>query len=505
VGYWCKPDLTTAAFKSIPNNSQRIYRTGDLGRFLPDGRLLHLGRKDSQVKIRGQRIEVGEIEATLMSHPQVQELAVVARDNEMEDKYLVAYIVPQPEVVPNINDLRNFLFKQLPEAMVPSTFVFMEALPLLPNGKINRLALPEVDQMRPALQSNFIAPRDALEEHLAELWEIVLSTQPIGVRDNFFDLGGHSLASSQLLSQIKKLYERELPLSALFQAPTIEQLADLLRQEGDTPQWNSLIPLQPQGSKPPFFCLPGNLGNVFTDLHYLPRYMSQDQPIYGLQDGVEAPSNVEALAVHYLQEVKSKQPQGPYFLGGICAGGVVAFEMARQLQSQGETISLLALIEPAPPRGPSLRSYVGFARTVLRRVTRRLGHHSSTLTRLESAEQKDFTRLKAKLIANSWALRQYAPQVYNGKIHLFLAEETIKTAKNPRFNWGKFAAAGTAIHQIPGNHDSVTGDNDTDIDEQGMQVLAGQLQTCIDEALGNNNSSSTRKKPSFSLLKSISG
>ncbi len=487
AGYWQQPELTAEKFKSVPNSTERIYHTGDLGRFLPNGQLVHQGRKDFQVKIRGQRVELGEIEATLLTHPDIKELAVVARDNKVGDKHLVAYIVPKARAVPTINALRDFLFERLPQYMVPSTFVFLEALPLLPNGKINRQGLPNVEQTRPAVTSSFVAPRDDLEKQLVQLWEVVLDIQPIGVRDNFFDLGGHSLVSSQLLAQIKKFYGRELPLSTLFQAPTIEQLADLLRQEEDTTQFVSLIPLQPEGHKPPFFCLPGNLGNVYTDLNYLPRYMDKDQPIYGLQDGLEAPSKVEALAEHYLQEIRAKQPEGPYYIGGVCAGGVVAFEMARQLEAEGEKVSLLALIEPAPPRGPSISSYMSFARTIMRRLTRRLGHHASTLTRLDNANQKDYTRLKAKLIANSWALRQYAPKTVPTKMQLFLANDTLEEVRHPRLRWRKFAEAGTAVHELPGNHDTVTGDNDTEIDEQGMQVLARKLQTCIDSTLRNNS------------------
>jgi len=492
-GYLNRPELTAEKFIPHPFSDKpgtRVYRTGDLVRFLPDGNIEFLGRADHQVKIRGFRIELGEIETVLGQHPAVQKTVVLAREDRPGDKRLVAYVVPGQGAAPTINTLRSFLEKKLPNYMIPSIFVFIDALPLMPNSKIDRQALPAPDIARPGLEEAFVAPRDTLELQLTKIWEQVLGLQPIGVRDNFFELGGHSLLAVRLFAQIEKVFGQKLPLVTLFQAPTIEQLTSVLRQAGCSVPWSSLVAIQPGGSKPPFFCVPGNLGNVFTDLGDLARHLGPDQPFYGLQDGIQNPIQIEALAAHYLDEIQAMQPEGPYLLGGVCSGGVVAFEMAQQLQILGQQVDLLALVEPSPPPVPGLRSYTKLAASILRRFVRRLGRHSRNVSQLSSAEQGAFVRLKAKVVANLWAVRRYAPQPYPGPIHLFLASESpAQSPHDPRLGWCEWATGGAEIHTIPGNHDTITGTNDTQIEEAHMQVLAEQLRVCIDEVLTDDDNS----------------
>ncbi|MBD2483967.1 non-ribosomal peptide synthetase [Planktothrix sp. FACHB-1365] len=246
-GYLNRPDLTNEKF--IPNPfsndpNSRLYKTGDLARYLPDGNIEFLGRVDNQVKIRGFRIELGEIEAALAQHPAIGETAVIANENITGNQQLVAYFVPKAEVKPSINDLRHFLKHQLPDYMIPSVFVTLEHLPLTPNGKIDHRALP-VPEIRPELELTFVAPRTPLEEILANLWAEVLGLKQIGIYDNFFSLGGHSLLATQIVSKISTNLGIEIPLRHLFEFPTIAELAEEIEVLLGSEQSAQRIPILP--------------------------------------------------------------------------------------------------------------------------------------------------------------------------------------------------------------------------------------------------------------------
>jgi amino acid adenylation domain-containing protein len=317
--YLNQPALTAERFVPHPFSTEpgaRLYRTGDLVRYRPDGNLEFLGRLDQQVKIRGFRIELGEIETVLGQHWAIREAVITVREKAPDDKRLVAYVVPHQGQAPTSSALRSFLQAKLPDYMVPAIFVLLDALPLTPNGKVDRRALPAPDQVRPDLRKTAGTPRDAVELQLTRIWERVLNVPHIGVRDNFFELGGHSLLAVRLLAHIEKIFGKELPVATLFQAPTVEQLATILRQKGRSTPWSFLVPLQPVGSKPPFFCASGSAE--------LARHLDVDQPYYGLQphglDGRRAPSTVEDMAADFLKEIRAFQPKGPYFLGGFSLG-----------------------------------------------------------------------------------------------------------------------------------------------------------------------------------------
>jgi hypothetical protein len=236
-GYHRRPELTAQRFIPHPLRTDpgaRLYRTGDLVRYLADGTLEFLGRVDQQVKLRGFRIEPGEVEAALARHPDV---AVVMREESSGDKRLVAYFVPRWEPAPSTGELRGSLRASLPEYMVPSAFVPLEALPLTPSGKLDRRALPSPDRVRPELESGFVAPRSPVEVLLATIWIGLLGVEPVGIHDNFFALGGHSLLATQVLSRIRALLQVELPLRTIFEVPTIAGLAAALtRQVEESPR-----------------------------------------------------------------------------------------------------------------------------------------------------------------------------------------------------------------------------------------------------------------------------
>jgi amino acid adenylation domain-containing protein len=307
-GYLNRPELTAERFIVNPFSNEpeaHLYKTGDLGRYLPDGNIEFLGRQDDQVKIRGFRIEPGEIEVVLAQHPAVQEIVVIAREDVPGNKRLVAYLVVNQTSAPTVSQLHQFLKQKLPEYMIPSAIVNLEALPLTPNGKVDRRALLATDTARPELQSAFVAPRDTLELQLTHIWEDVLNVRPISVTDNFFNLGGHSLLAVRLIALLQQQFGQNLPLATLLQAPTIEHLATTLRQPKDETQWAPLVKIQPRGSKRPFFCVPGAGGNVIYFYH-LARHLGSDQPFYGLQprdlDGEHMPhTQVEDMAAYYIE------------------------------------------------------------------------------------------------------------------------------------------------------------------------------------------------------------
>ncbi|MGB8953585.1 MAG: AMP-binding protein [Candidatus Aminicenantales bacterium] len=480
--YWRKPELTRQAFLPDPENkSQRLFRTGDIGRMLPDGCLALLGRKDSQVKIRGERIEINEIEAALLEHPGVKECAVVAWDLKSKEKCLVGYVVSNRNPAPPVSVLDAHLRSRFPFHMVPSSFVFLESLPKTPDGKVHHKSLPAPSDIRPALSSDFVSPRNAIEEKLTALWESILGVRPIGVKDNFFFLGGHSLLAARLCIHLGRQFGNKFSPATLFQTPTIEELANLIRANKESVPLRSLVVFRSEGSNPPFFCIPGNLGNVYTDFNYLAHHLGLDQPFYGLQDLAQNPSKIECLAARYIGEIRTVQPQEPYLIGGLCSGAFIAFEMARQIRAKGEKVALLALIEPPRPFSPGLDSYGDFVRAVLRRLFRRVGHNSQKVLLSNPSEKLDYLKLKLKQIANSWAMRNYQPWPYEDEMHLFLSKASLQNVNNPQLKWLKLSKRKVNLQEIPGNHNTITGYANTPIEEAHIMVLAEKLKACIHE------------------------
>ncbi|MEE9397815.1 MAG: amino acid adenylation domain-containing protein [Methylococcales bacterium] len=355
-GYLNRDELTAEKFITNPfdNSGQsRLYKTGDLARFMSDGNIEFLGRIDNQVKIRGFRIELGEIETLLSQFSGIQETVVLARDSGRAEKCLVAYVVCERDQTPTPSILREYLGKSVPDYMIPSAFVFLEAMPLTHNGKINRRELPEPDNARGRTEQIYVPPRDELEQKLTELWEKVLNKRPLGVMDNFFEFGGHSLLAVRLTADIEKEFNKTVPLSLFFQYPTIASFSRWLRENKIALPWSPLVPIQSSGNLPPLFCVPGGGGNVLY-FYELARCLGPNQPFYGLQarglDGIDEPfSTVEAMAAHHIEAIRSVQAYGPYSLGGHCFGSMVAFEIAQQLQRQGQEVSLVVILDaPAP-------------------------------------------------------------------------------------------------------------------------------------------------------------
>jgi amino acid adenylation domain-containing protein len=530
LGYWRNTEATARAFSTNGGGpSIRIYRTGDLGRRLPDGSIKFEGRKDFQIKIRGFRVELGEIESALTEHPKVREGAVVAQENN-GDIRLIAYVVSQevgarhavPLLTPEESlraELREFLKRKLPEYMVPSSFVMLDALPLTSSGKLNRRALPAFADLGSQQNGNdgeVAAPQTPLEQSLARIWSELLGVKAIGVNDNFFELGGHSLLAVRLFAHIEKRLGKRLPLATLFQAPTVAQLAAVI-QKDCTAAWSSLVainpvkPAQQSGTKPPFFCVHALGGNVL-EYYDLARHLGADQPFYGLQsaglDGSRPPhTRVEDMATHYIKEMRELQPEGPYFIGGRSLGGMVAFEMARQLQGQGQTIGLLALLDTYPSGYAKLFRNEATLRAAFRRGLKRTKAHLANLQSLPVNDGLSYLINKARFAPrkmksqvwrrlyssydkvgrplprmlkdikefNSVAVRAYTPQVYDGQVTLFWASADLRASIDLVEGWRALAGGGIEVHEIPGSHLDI-------IKEPHVGDLANKLGACLDRA-----------------------
>lgn len=505
-GYLNLPKLTAAKFIPHPFSTEpdaRLYKTGDLARYLPDGNIEFLGRMDYQVKIRGFRIELAEIEAVLREHPALQQNLVIAREDIPGDKRLVAYVVTKSEAAPSQRELCHFLQHRLPNYMVPTAFVFLDTLPLNPNGKIDRHALPMPDPATQELEDTFVADGNQVESQLIQIWERVLGVQPIGIRHNFFDLGGNSLLAAQMFGQIKKTWGYNLPLTTLFQSNTVEALAQIIcQQEESVKTWSSLVEIQPQGSKPPLFCIHPLGGEIFCYWN-LSKYLGPEQPVYGLQppglDGKQPLlTSVEDMATLYIQEIRTIQPQGPYFLSGYSFGGVVAYEMAKQLQQQGEKIGVLAAFDTCIP-GSSQRlpfpkrvteHLVNLYRSGPAYLWQKIQGWSEWGSYLAKRKAKTYLEVIQNISdidehidiigANARAADNYIYSTYPGTMILFRTEDKNRNSAvgvryDPLFGWGDLVTGGLEVHYIPGSHDSV-------FDEPHIPVLASKFKDCLTQA-----------------------
>ncbi len=356
-GYLNRPELSAERFFSDPfshRENARMYKTGDLARYLPDGNLEFLGRDDHQVKIRGFRIELGEIEARLIEHPQVREAAVVAL-SEGSQKKLIAYVVAEADAhLPST--LHAHLAARLPEYMMPAAFVHLEALPLTVNGKLDRRALPAPDDQAFARHA-YVAPQGETETQLAAIWAELLKVAHISRHDSFFALGGHSLLAVQMIRRVRTTLGIETTLRTLFEAPTVAELAQrLLKLNGaQDDSFDVVLPLQPKGTRPPLFCIHPGTG-LSWGYTALSQHLDADQPVYGIQarglNGLTPLAETfNAMAADYLKQIRRIQPNGPYYLLGWCFGGKVAHSIAIQLEQQGEKVALLALLDTYPKDG----------------------------------------------------------------------------------------------------------------------------------------------------------
>jgi amino acid adenylation domain-containing protein len=503
-GYLNRPEITAEKFVTDPFRTEpgaRMYKTGDLARYLASGEIEFAGRTDDQVKIRGYRVELEEIEAVLGSHSGAREVVIAARENAAGEKNLVAYVVPAREQVPTASALRLHLKQQLPHYMVPSAFVLLEAMPKTPNGKVDKRALPAPKSTDFAETQEYVAPSDELETQLTAIWETVLDKKLIGIRDNFFELGGHSLLAARLMHRIEQQMGQRLPLAALLQAPTVEQLSGLLRKEKWSSSWSSLVPIQAEGSRPPFFVVHGVGGNVvgFRDLA---RHLGPDQPFYALQpqglDGKrECLTSIPVMAERYIQEIRRVQPEGPYRIGGYSFGGLVAYEMAQRLEAQGVEVALLALFDTYPgkvaSRGSQLKNLLGLP---LKQQVSFLVKKGTfvMMTLRKRLELRMLPRaLRNVRQACEKAAGDYDVEPYPGRVTLFrVKEKSVGSLNDPYAIWWRVAAGGVDLREISGDHLSL-------LKEPQVRLLGQELSDCLARA-GNDDSLTVSAQPTGSAV-----
>ena len=358
-GYRGRPELTAEKFIPDPfrTGAGTMYKTGDRARWLPDGTIDYLGRLDGQVKLRGFRIELGEIEAVLGTSVHVHECAVVMRENSRGEPMLVAYYTPTRSPndvgaeIPRVpaTELRTHLRELLPEHMVPSAFVALDKLPLSPSGKLDRKALPAPETLADVDTRVYAAPRTTLEHELVHIWETLLNKRPIGIHDDFFEIGGHSLLAVQMLAEIERVRGRRLPLASLFEGATIERIAAIIESAVQTEGEPGVVVLQPEGTERPFVFLHGDVRGGGWYCRRLAPLLGENVPLIVLPTlrggSPDAPMTIEEGAASHIVELRKVQPKGPYRLGGFCVGGLVAFEMARQLEAAGEVVDRVVVVD----------------------------------------------------------------------------------------------------------------------------------------------------------------
>ena len=522
-----------------PYPGERLYRTGDMARYRNNGEIEFIGRRDQQVKLHGFRIELGEIEATLMRHVAVREAVVLAQEDSSGEKRLVAYVVTeagsaqgtgwgQAPSAPTAPALHSYLQEHLPAYMIPTLIVPLDALPLTPNGKVDRKALPVPERGKDFKNTETASgrPQTPLQEQLALIWAELLHVQEIGIYDNFFELGGHSLLAVQLLNRINKQFGpwrrarglQALSLAALFQAPTIEQVSTLLQTSVGSLSTSPLVTLRPveqthrRKARPPLFCIHDGMG-FLSSFFRLVKHLRHDRPYYGIQ----APAlrgdgglfnSVEEIATSYIDELLAVQPPAsPYFLMGYSLGGLVAFEMARQLQAQGRSVALLAILDTQPdPQDTTVEMGQAIVLEQLLEIVEALVHSKKEeellpyeeLYRLQPDEQLAYfleKLVEAKVVPEDMDIAQlrryrqiyemhdicfkrYRPQPYLGRITLFRSEDG---EIDPSL-WIPVSSEPIEVHTVSGNHNTI-------VVEPYVQSLAAQLQQCLDKADGVDTSS----------------
>jgi amino acid adenylation domain-containing protein len=457
-GYLNLPAETAEKFIPDPFSNQpgaRLYRTGDLGYFQDDGSIVLVGRRDQQIKLHGFRIEPGEVEKNLLQYPDVAGTVVLLRTSPGVGKLLAACFVPHPGTSPSPLELREFLRRKLPEFSIPSAFIRLTSLPLKPNGKVAYDLLPQPDATSFPGGSDYQPSRTPLEEKLVQAWSQVLGIERIGVEDNFFDLGGHSLLAVRLSARIKDITGRELPLQSLFRSPTIASLARSLESEGDKEFPGLVVPMRPGRDLPPLFLIPAGARTIMS-LNDMVNHLDTERPVYGLEyPGMEGesetPEQVEQFARHMLQELRRFQPHGPYLIGGKCFGGLLAFEMARQLAAEGEPPVLVLVIDSHPPsfdpaQTPERQGYT---------------RHPSIWKRIRRKVRKMFKLLSKRLDADVHARvfktvrrarLRYNPQAYQGDLIVIRSEEREERLGQ---RWSAFARS-VQYYSIPDtSHDDM--------------------------------------------------
>jgi len=490
-GYLHREDLTLERFFDDPFTKSphaRMYRTGDLGKFLPNGEIVCLGRVDQQVKIRGHRIELGEIEQHLVRMKEIKEAVVLAREDSPGQQRLAAYLimnVPQadPEISQEqISEWKRELQQTLPSYMIPNDWAILERFPLTSNNKIDRKSFPRPETPTDSKTVHDQTSFSPNEELVARIWSQSLGVDSIGLDDDFFEMGGHSLIAVEVMTKMDKASGVKLPLSILFEYPTIRQFSTLLESKEVSQKWKALVPIKPLGDKTPLYIVHGRGLNVMP-FYSIAKHLDPDQPLYGLQaiglNGKdESPYTIEDIAAQYVNEIITQNPNGPYALAGYSLGGIVAYEMAQQFKNRGKKIAALIMFDTYAARSPQKRSPLWRMASLMRtemgkrwfdlellftnpRLLKRLkkdsflNKASRIKSKLHIKEEiqpeilKNIDRIKDIHVS---AANNYKLQPYDGEIHLFRAKIRTSYERDFKyFGWKPFVKKVNVI-EMEGEH-----------------------------------------------------
>lgn len=490
-GYWKDDDRNDTRFRLMPDG-EWMFLTGDLGRQRPDGMYEHLGRRDFQLKIRGHRVEPAEVETALLEYPAVRGAAVFAHDapTQPPEKRLVAYLVC--DALPSTVELRRFLLQHLPDYMIPSAYVRLDAIPLNVNGKVDLVALP-APEWGMAAETLFVAPATESERYLAHLWGDLLKRDQISREDNFFELGGSSLHAGEMVIRIKRERGVSISLPALVKQTTLRDLAALLDHHGAlVNRASALAVIKRSGShaRPPLFLAPPGRGHVMG-FYVLGRHSDPDLPIYAFQqrglDGTAPPyTSLAAMVTDFIELMRRAQPEGPYYLGGRSFGGLVAYEMARQLVAQGQTVACMLLFDTTFPTGlkiddaESLESLWDAAPRLLRALRhppREWGARVRVLLALVKKRIIEAARHDPEpgiARANRRLFQTYTVEPYAGLVvYIRALESDVDDDRVER--WRGMCTGRFDVHTVPGDHDAM-------FNEPGVAEFARLIDRCLLES-----------------------
>ena len=501
-GYFGREDLTQERF--VPNpfstgQGARMYRTGDLSRFLANGEIEYLGRIDNQVKIRGFRIELEEIETVLSRHPSVESVVVTAREDIPGDKRLVAYVVPSGNSI-SAATLQEAIRAKLPEYMVPAAFVELKQLPLSPNGKINRKLLPAPDTS--ALErENIIEPRNELEATLVTIWRKALGVGKIGVRDDFFDLGGHSLTAARVLTEVERITGKDLPLSALFRGATIESLAGLIREQGEVADPVAMEIQRGINERPAFFAIvpPGeeSLGYAM-----LARHMGPEQKVYKIQGHAPVTwgkrpytqDEMRALCNEYISAMRSVQPNGPYCLGGLCDGTHIAEQIVLKLEAQGDTVGLFAIFDTwvlQHSQNPWLWKVHYYGQRLREMSDLTFSERLASYKQVAENKLQNLSGLKRARVdwRETYWPESFTPPRFRAPVILFKRpKQPFYYIDDPKMGWGARSEQGVEIHEVDFHHAEILREPHVGIFGRELAECMSRVSASAPRASENQNS-----------------
>lgn len=484
-GYHDRPGLTAEKFLPNPfaaegQSGSRLYKTGDLVSYSVSGELHYLGRVDQQVKVRGFRIELGEVETVLAAHALVEDcLVVTVGDAASSDRKLVAYVkAPAAESESElIETLLSTARRELPKFMLPAAIVVLKEFPLTPNGKVDRKALPDAELG--ARDKEFVAAAGFVQQTLEAIWrEILELARPVSSDEDFFELGGHSLLVLDLMSQLKLAFGKTLPLAAIFQAPTIRGLAGLIEADEAGQDWSPLVAIQPQGSRPALYCLHPVGGQVLC-YHALAKALGNEQPVYGLRASGTAPEqpvlrDLPEMATYYLHFIRAAKCSGPFRLLGYSFGGLVAYELARQLESAGEEVAWVALLDTPHPALTADQAAATDDADFLVSLFPELGFNADQLRSLPKSQQLKNVFAKAKEaghvpramddeaveryfdVCRSNLAMSYTPEPIRAPVRLIRArQESLRVTNDDYLGWRQVPSITLTLDWVNGRHENM--------------------------------------------------